>query len=120
MPPPAPPARGVQRTLRARGGSSSQQDEHLYQRAGVGDMASVKRLLASGANPNHETKEEFEEGTMEFLLGPKSSALHAACRGGHLEIAQLLVDKGATLDKANGFKRTPLHRTTGTCTWCSG
>ena len=27
----------------------------------------------------------------------------------HLEIAQLLVDKGATLDKANGFERTPLH-----------
>ena len=39
-----------------------------------------------------------------------SSALHLAADGGHREIIDLLIDKGARLDTVDQLGRTPLHR----------
>jgi hypothetical protein len=63
------------------------------------DLVQVQKLLHKGADLN--------------LLGPRrygyGSALHIAVREGHLQIAKLLIDRGAEIDVLDHKDFTPLH-----------
>ena len=67
--------------------------EAVYDR----DFESVKSLLKKGADIN------------QVGLYRDGSALHLAARSGQQEIAQLLIDSGATVDIRDLSDYTPLH-----------
>ena len=67
--------------------------EAVYDR----DFESVKSLLKKGADIN------------QIGLYRDGSALHLAARSGQQEIAQLLIDSGATVDIRDLSDYTPLH-----------
>jgi ankyrin repeat protein len=67
--------------------------EAVYDR----DFESVKSLLKKGADVN------------QIGLYRDGSALHLAARSGQQEIAQLLIDSGATVDIRDLSDYTPLH-----------
>ena len=64
-----------------------------------GDLATVKKLLAEGANPNRWRSSGF----------PGDSALHIAVEHGNLELARLLIQHGAKVDRSSTMG-APLHR----------
>ena len=66
---------------------------HTYELWRVLDLARV--LIEKGADPN----------TPNHVGTP----LHYAARGGRPELAKLLIDKGALVDKRGSSARTPLH-----------
>ena len=73
----------------------------LHEAVYYNDIESVKSRLQNGANINQ--------------LGPswyEGTALHLAVRDGHLDIAQLLIDFGATVDIRDLSDYTPLHSAT--------
>ncbi len=70
----------------------------LYQAARDGDVAEVRRLIASGADSN---------GAEETVFG--FTALHRAAFNGHVDCVRVLVEGGASVDKGDQFGRTPLH-----------
>lgn len=59
-------------------------DEPLYTASNKGDIRTVHRLLARGADPNSD----FED----------NSALSAAARGGHRAVVALLIEHGAKVN----------------------
>ncbi|MCZ6470247.1 MAG: ankyrin repeat domain-containing protein, partial [Gammaproteobacteria bacterium] len=63
------------------------------------DITLVKRLLSKGADIN-------EVGSRSFRYG---SALHLAIREGYVDIAKLLLDRGAEVDVLDPNDFTPLH-----------
>ncbi len=70
----------------------------LYQAARDGDVAEVRRLIASGADSN---------GAEETTFG--RMALHRAAFNGHVDCVRVLVEGGASVDKRDRFGLTPLH-----------
>ena len=70
----------------------------LYQAARDGDVAEVRRLIASGADLN---------GADGTVFG--STALHLAALFGHVDCVRVLVEGGASVDKRTQFGCTPLH-----------
>ena len=48
---------------------------------------------------------------MELEDATQRTALHHAARGGHVEVAELLLDAGSRIDPVDGDRRTPLHHT---------
>jgi len=71
----------------------------LHEAVVKNDIVQVRRLLQKGADINQ--------------LGPRrhgyGSALHIAVREGHLDIAKLLIDRGAEIDVLDRKDFTPLH-----------
>ena len=70
----------------------------LHTASAKGDADAVRRLLASGANPN--------------VKADKRSPLHLAVERGYLEVVRLLIDGGAEPNVNKGRvrpNRTPLH-----------
>lgn len=67
--------------------------------ASKGHLVAAKTLLDAGADPNIES--EFIYFSFMSTGGnyPKSTALQEAIRGRHFKIAQLLMDRGATVDE---------------------
>jgi len=62
-----------------------------------GDLAEVQQFLAAGHHPDE--RDAGRGGTTALLL---------ACRRGHIEIAQLLIQKGASLESSGAWGYTPL------------
>ncbi|HEX6199438.1 MAG TPA: ankyrin repeat domain-containing protein, partial [Thermoanaerobaculia bacterium] len=75
----------------------------LLRAAHEGDLAEVRRLLDAGADPNHT---ETLEG--RWRDGVQRSALGGAARGGHLEVARLLLGRGARVDLTPRGDASPL------------
>ncbi len=73
----------------------------LHVAAGIGDLAEVKKQLAAGTNV-HAPNGEWGNTPVMFAIG-----------GGQLEIAKLLVEKGAKLDTKNVIGGGPLHMAAG-------
>ena len=68
----------------------------LFQAAGIGDVAAVRRLVAGGAD-----LEEPDE------LGAKP--LHVAAMSGKLEVLKVLVELGADMEAKTDRGARPLH-----------
>jgi ankyrin repeat protein len=84
-------------------GSSIRNGEALFWASITGQLNIVHLLLNHGADVNGRTV-LGELGSQYMHLAP----LHGACSFGHLEIAKLLIDRGANLEAKNIFGRTPL------------
>jgi ankyrin repeat protein/beta-lactamase regulating signal transducer with metallopeptidase domain len=75
----------------------------LLRAAHEGDLGEVRRLLEAGADPN---RTETFEGRWQD--GIQRSALGGAARGGHLEVARLLLGRGAQVDLTPRGDASPL------------
>jgi len=64
----------------------------LLQAAHDGNLTAVRQLLDAGADPNRT------ETLADRWRGVQRSALGGAARGGHLEVAEILLDRGARVD----------------------
>jgi ankyrin repeat protein len=114
--------------------SQSEKNNTLYSAVDHGDVAAIKRAVAKGADPNHQT---YNYGPVLFraighytdttavqcvnaLLESGAdvngmdrngySALHYALGRGsaHIDVVRALIDKGANVDVADGSGNTPL------------
>lgn len=70
----------------------------LNQAVSMGRIEAVRVLLEKGANP-----EGYQDGG--FCPGP----LHDACRNGYLEIAEVLIDAGASVAREDYERKQALH-----------
>ena len=70
----------------------------LVEAARDGDVAEVRRLIASGADLNGAEETVFD-----------CTALHEAAYNGHVDCVRVLVEGGASVDKRDRFGLTPLH-----------
>ena len=68
----------------------------LHAAARAGDIAKVRSLLDSGANPNSKNTWAW-------------TPLHQAASCGQHDVAALLLKRGATVQAKNNFEETPLH-----------
>jgi ankyrin repeat protein len=75
----------------------SKEGKQLIEAAESGDLDGVKQALEDGVDINF--KDEFF----------KDTALHKACSAGHLEVVELLIERGADMLLLNGVDFTPLH-----------
>ncbi len=70
-------------------------DSALISASGKGDIATVKKLLGEGANPNKNDKNS-------------TTSLISAAYGGHADVVKLLLDKGADPNAKFGNGETSL------------
>ena len=96
----------------------------LYAAAGVGNMERVQSLLAAAKHTKREgalivAAQQGHSDVVRFLLdhgvdvnaSDGMTALHNASAGGHLELMQLLIERGANLEMLNEFGGTVLSST---------
>ncbi|XP_029695264.1 ankyrin repeat domain-containing protein 1 isoform X3 [Takifugu rubripes] len=69
----------------------------LHRACSHGNTGAVARLIEAGANIINSRDKLW------------STCVHAACRGGHLSVLQLLLDHGADITAADKLKSSPLH-----------
>lgn len=74
----------------------------LLRAAHEGDLAEVRHQLDAGADPNRAEEVDGRQGELQ------RSPLGAAARGGHLEVARLLLSRGAEVDVTPRGDATPL------------
>lgn len=74
--------------------------------ARAGDLAGVRRLLDSGVPVDFIENGRFSD-----------SPLMEAARGGHLEVMQLLLDRGANVNHADNDCFTPVTAAGGSGQW---
>lgn len=79
----------------AKHGYGAEPSSHVYIAAMAGELGVVRLLADAGADLNAQE-------------GEGQTALWAACRGGHTEVARFLLAKGARRD-LKGEGRTPLE-----------
>eukprot|EP01117_Protostelium_nocturnum_P014633 TRINITY_DN558_c0_g1_i1.p1 TRINITY_DN558_c0_g1~~TRINITY_DN558_c0_g1_i1.p1 ORF type:complete len:777 (+),score=268.84 TRINITY_DN558_c0_g1_i1:131-2461(+) len=77
--------------------STSSGNSPLYDASNVGNKKLVEYFLSL---PQVDVNAAKTDGT---------KAIHAAASGGHLEIARMLLEKGATTEDRDNFGQTPLH-----------
>jgi ankyrin repeat protein len=82
--------------LSERPSSASLFDPVMY-----GNLAAVKSLLDSGADPN---------STVDIADINGVTLLHMAAEMGHLDIAELLIQRGAKLDALTSTDTQPIHQ----------
>ena len=83
----------------ALAGAVSTQGGEIHQAAAAGDLARVGELLA---------------GSPDLVNAPEDNPtldlpLHSAAIAGHIEVAGLLLEKGALVDGGDVDRSTPLH-----------
>jgi len=71
----------------------------LREAVALGDLGAVRRLCEAGANFDTNAHWDFDD---TFLM--------VACRRGHLEVAQFLIDQGASMEQTDDLGQTPLIR----------
>ena len=118
--------------LRAKGGKTAKEllaAENIFAAAEVGDVESIKKLLAGGAEVNGKNKGGYTalhlaakrgqaaaaaallEAKADIGLASKSgkTALHyVAYYNGNLDLAKALLDAGAAVNAKDGKNKTPL------------
>lgn len=72
----------------------------IHDAAGEGDLVKVRALISE--NPD----------LVSAVNERGSTPLHSAAFGGHLEVVEFLLEKGAEIEAANGGGFTPLHLAT--------
>lgn len=68
------------------------------------DIERVKTLLTTDANSGLSPRD-----VINYQSYSRRAALHETIENGYIEIARLLIDKGADLNIQDGFGHTPLH-----------
>ena len=81
------------------------QEHILITACRIGDAAMVETLLASTFDSNVL---EVKSNRYSWISNYGASSLNAACSGGHLSVARLLLDYGADVEKTNESSATPL------------
>ena len=76
--------------------------EELHHAASIGDVRTVERLLGAGLSPNvvNMSKRSSRRG---------ETAIFRAVGGDHLDVAEALLEAGATIDLCDRRCRTPLN-----------
>jgi hypothetical protein len=69
----------------------------LHDAAVVGDVVTIRRLVAEGADVNAKRE------------GERTSALHVAAENGHVAVSRLLVELGADKEASTAHGLRPLH-----------
>src|SRR5262245_3488045 len=75
-------------------------NEEMLDAARAGDLASVKRLLAS---------KPALVNTVDEGIGGSYTPLHYAAEAGHREVVEVLLAAGASVTAKAGFGMKPLH-----------
>jgi hypothetical protein len=75
----------------------------LSHAAGIGDLKLVQLLLEEGAN----VEAMIPASEMDIREGGPYTPLYEAMRGGHLEVAKVLVEHGAKIDRPYHKNKTP-------------
>ena len=70
------------------------QESQFHRAALIGDYATVKNLLDQGTDPNVREYSRYHQG---------ETALYFASSGGHLDVVNLLIDRGAYVNALSGF-----------------
>lgn len=95
-------------------------DRKLVYAIEIGDLATLRKLVAVGAHVNLQVKDRFSKptpatyfknalrGALRDPRKPKATPLMLAVTAGRLEIARLLLDHGATVDARDEYGFTPL------------
>jgi ankyrin repeat protein len=90
--------RSIVEKLRTQGLTS---EWPLHVACGLGDIEQVKKQLAGGAEASQPNG------------GWQNTPMHFAAGGGHVDVAKLLLEHGATLDVKNVLGAGPLHVSAG-------
>lgn len=83
----------------------------LAEFAGVGNTAGVGHLLDLGV----AIGERYKQGDGYYGIAKDSTALHVAAWRGRHETVKLLIERGATVEIADGAGRTPLMLAVKAC-----
>lgn len=83
----------------------------LAEFAGVGNTAGVGHLLDLGVGVG----ERYKQGDGYYGIAKDSTALHVAAWRAEHETVKLLIERGATIDLADGAGRTPLALAVKAC-----
>lgn len=79
-----------------------------------GNEKLLKRLIVAVNSRCRVDKQVNILRTLCHYKKNKASVLHLACKTGRYNIAQLLLDEGATVNQEDAWRRTALHETAGT------
>jgi ankyrin repeat protein len=80
---------------------STRQDESLHDACGVGDLRKVREILQKDS----DIANRLNQRGAPLGLTP----LHEAARGGHVDILQLLLNHGASVNAVTNHGYTPFH-----------
>jgi hypothetical protein len=81
-------------------------DSELVAACAAGDLAAVERLVAAGANVNATERSRYDP-QISADVGSQP-CLMVAVQNGHLEIARLLLDAGADINRWDGVGESAL------------
>ena len=93
-------------------------DISIHEAAWKGNIEAVKQHLAAGTNVDVKGRYSSTYNTGDWadtvaIKVADRTPLHEAASWGHMEIAELLIGKGADVNVKNGFGQTPLHWAAG-------
>lgn len=74
--------------------------QNIHEAAGRGDITQVKILLE---------KDPELLNAMDMKKTPGYKPIHAAAAGGHVEVLEVLIERGADVNDTTPFNMTPLH-----------
>lgn len=81
----------------------------LFKSVLSGNEETVKLLLDKGAEVQVNCSEDLIRTTYPYTSYRKLTALHLAAREGYLNIADLLLNRGADINEKDCYEETPLH-----------
>ena len=79
----------------------------------AGNIENVKLFIDNKANLNYVVEEKFVKNFRQFVITPDStqidSMISIAAHRGYFDIINLLIERGANIEKADYYGRKPLH-----------
>ena len=86
-------------------------ESRLARAAERGQVAKVRKLIEQGADVNARGRaQKVEDANFEWWLPAGRTPLYLAAQNGHVEVVQLLLDRGADPNLGDEYGETPLHQ----------